>query len=125
MGFKQLFNLNGINFWYLASAIALNLFWTLGTGLIVTYAFMEQVQENPGTFQVILLAASFIGPFLIAWLIGRMAGDYRGPTYGFFGSLGSAGVLLVVALPSGVTGLMLIVAAIAGGLNGGMYSMRR
>ena len=124
MNAKQLFTLKGINYWYLASAVALNLFWTLGFGLLVTNLFLQQMQANSETFQLILLAASFIGPFLIAWLIGRMAGDGRGPTYGIYGSFGRAVVLGVVALPSGLVGLMLIVAAIAGGLNGGMLSLR-
>jgi len=125
MNFSWLFNLKDINFWYLASVVALNVIWTLGFGLAVSYLLIEQAGTNTGTFQLILLAASFIGPFLIGWLVGRMAADGRGPTYGFYGSLGSVGVLLVVALPSGLIGIMLIVAAIAGGLNGGMLSIPR
>jgi len=121
---KWLFNLKGINYWYLASAIVLNLFWTLGAGLVLTMLIQEQVLSDSGNVQLILLVVSFIGPFLIGWLIGRMAADGRGPTYGLFGSFGSVGVLLSVALPSGIVGLMLIVVAIAGGLNGGMASIR-
>lgn len=124
MSARWLFNLKGINLWYLASAIALNLFWTLGAGLVISAQFAEQSQSDPGNFQLILLIVSFIGPFLIGFLIGRMAADGRGPTYGLFGSFGSVGVLLAAALPSGVVGLMMIVAAIAGGLNGGMTSVR-
>jgi hypothetical protein len=125
MNAKYLFNLTGINFWYLASAIALNLFWTLGIGLAVSVLIMQQVQSSAGILQLLLLAASFIGPFLIGFVIGRLAGDGRGPTYGLYGSLGSVGVLLVAALPAGLIGLMMIVAAVAGGLNGGLASIRR
>ncbi len=125
MNARWLFNLKGINYWYLASAIVLNLFWTLGIGLVLTILVQEQALGDSGNFQLILLIVSFIGPFLIGLLIGRMAADGRGPTYGLYGSFGSVGVLLSVALPSGIVGLMLIVVAIAGGLNGGMASIRR
>ncbi len=124
MSARWLFDLKGINPWYLASAFALNLFWTLGAGLFLSSQFAEQAQSDPGTLQLIVLVVSFAGPLLIGFLIGRMAADGRGPTYGLFGSFGSVGVLLAAALPGGVVGLMMIVAAIAGGLNGGMASIR-
>lgn len=122
---KWLLNLKGVNYWYLASAVALNLFWTMGVGLAVTAFFLGQAQRDPGTTQLILLAASFIGPLVIGWMIGQMAADGRGPTYGFYGSFGSVGVLLATALSGGIVGLMMIVAAVAGGLNGGMAAIRR
>lgn len=125
MNARWLFNLKGINYWYLASAIVLNLFWTLGAGLVLTMLVQEEALSDDGNIQLILLVVSFIGPFVIGWLIGQMAADGRGPTYGLFGSFGSVGVLLSAALPSGIVGLMMIVVAIAGGLNGGMASIRR
>ena len=122
MSFRRLLNLKGIHPWYLASAIALNIFWTLAVGLLVSVMFLNKVEASSGTLQLVLLIATFLGPFLIGWIIGKMAGDGRGPTYGVYGSLGSIAILFFTALPSGLVGVMLVFAAVAGGLNGGLFS---
>jgi|WetSurMetagenome_2_1015567.scaffolds.fasta_scaffold679527_1 hypothetical protein len=125
MSFKRLFNIKGLNLWYLASAVALNLFWTLFMALIISMLFLKQFQGGTTTIQLILMVATFLGPFLIGWIVGALAADGRGPTYGVYGSLGSIVVLVIVALPTGLLGIMLIVAAFSGGLNGGLYSIRQ
>jgi hypothetical protein len=68
----------------------------------------------------------FIGTLFIGWIIGKLAGDRRGPTYGIIGSLASAGVVLFLILPTGgIFGFLLALIAIAGGLNGGIFSLRQ
>ncbi len=124
MSFRRLLNLKGIHVWYLASGIALNVFWTLLVGLLISMLFLNQVETDAGMVQVVLIIASFLGPFVIGWIIGKMAGDRRGPTYGVYGSLGSAAILLFTALPTGLVGVMLVIAAVAGGLNGGLFSVQ-
>jgi hypothetical protein len=125
MSLKRLLNLKGINLWYLASAVALNLFWTISMALIISMLFLKQYQGGASTVQLLLMVATFLGPFLIGWIVGAMAADGRGPTYGVYGSLGSIVVLVIVALPTGLLGIMLIVAAFSGGFNGGLFSIRQ
>lgn len=122
---KKILNLKGINYWYLASAIALNLFWTIAIALFLSTLLLKQVQDSTGLMPVILLLATFLGPFMIGWVVGNMAADLRGPTYGVYGSLGGAVILLAVASSTGSMGFILAIVAIAGGLNGGMVSLRR
>jgi hypothetical protein len=125
MSWKWLLNLKGLNLWYLASAVVLNLFCTLMSALVISMLLVNRIDAKTTTFQVLLMATTFLGPFLIAWMIGSMAADGRGPTYGVYGSIGSIVILVMVALPTGLLGLMLIIAAFAGGLNGGLFSIRR
>ena len=125
MSLKRLLDLKGLNLWYLASAIALNLFWTLLVALFVSMLFIKQIKSGVSTVQMILMVVTFLGPFLIGWLVSSLAADGRGPTYGVYGSLSSVVVLVLVALPTGLLGVMLVVAAISGGLNGGLFSLRR
>ena len=125
MNFKQLMRLKDLNMWFLASAIALNVFWTLLLTVFVSILFLRGVQGGDMIMQALLIAATFIGPFLIGWVIGSMAADGRGPTYGVYGSIGSMMILLLVAVPAtGLLGVMMLVVAFAGGFNGGMFSVR-
>jgi sugar phosphate permease len=100
------------------------LLWALGITVAVSIIFLKQWEAGETFVQLALLLACFIGPFLIGWLSSALAADGRGPTYGLYGSLGSIIVLVFVALPTGLLGLMLIVASISGGLNGGLFSLR-
>lgn len=124
MSFQRLLNLKGLNYWYLASAIALNLFWTLLIALVISLLLLKQFSADSSIFQLGLMAVTFVGPFLVGWIVGAMAADGRGPTYGVYGSFGSILILVIVALPTGVLGLMLIIAAFSGGVNGGLFSIR-
>jgi len=123
MDFKKLLNLKGINLLFLAAAVILNLFWTVGASSLVAY--LAGAQQLPGDLtQAGIVLLTFIGPFLIGWITGKMSGDSRGPTYGVYGSAGSVLVLVFTALPSGILGMILIVVALAGGLNGGLMALR-
>jgi hypothetical protein len=124
MDWKSLVNLNGLNFWLIASGIGLNLIFTF---LIILFSFYNltgapQTLEN---IQLGLMVAVFLSTFLTGWLIGRMADDNRGPAYGFISSLGSVALIVTVILPAGILGILLAVAALAGGINGGVMSQRR
>lgn len=125
LSIKHILRTKGVNFWYLVSAMALNLFWTYIGSLSISLAFLQRSGGNENWMPILLLVAAFAGPFLIGWMIGRLAGDNRGPTYGLYGSLGSAVLLAVASLQFGLMGIMLITASIAGGLNGGLLSLRR
>ena len=124
MNWKALFNLRGINFWWLVSGVGLNISWTIVV-LLFAFRVLSAGIDTVENVQVVLMVGSFLGPLVIGWLIGRWAGDGRGPTYGLIGSFGSLALILYVVLPSGPLGLLVAVVAAAGGLNGGLLSERR
>ena len=123
MNLNKLLDLKGINFLFLAAALALNLFWTLITTSTVAY-LLSQNQVDAELVQVAMVLITFLGPLVIGWAVGRMAGDRRGPTYGVYGSLSTVMILAMAGLPTSVLGILLMLVAIAGGLNGGMLSLR-
>jgi hypothetical protein len=75
--------------------------------------------------QVGLLISEFIGPFIIGWFCGWRAFDDRGATYGVMGALGSVFMILLTLLASGGIAILLSIAALAGGLNGGAITRYR
>jgi hypothetical protein len=124
MNWKALFNLRGINFWWLASGVGLNLSWAIVV-LLFVFRVLSAGIDTVENMQVVLMIGFFLGPLAIGWLVGRWADDGRGPTYGLIGSFGSLPLILYVILPSGPLGLLVAVVALAGGLNGGLLSQRR
>ncbi len=124
MNWKTLFNLRGINFWWLASGIGLNLCWAVVL-LLFVFRVLSAGIDTVDSMQLVLMLAFFLGPLAIGWLIGRWADDGRGPSYGLIGSFGGLALILYAVLPSGPLGLLVAFVALAGGLNGGMLSQRR
>ena len=123
MNFSKLLDLKGISFLHLAMALALNLLWTLLATSTVAF-LVSQNPVNAELVQVVMVLITFLGPFVIGWAVGRMAGDRRGPTYGVYGSLSTVVILAMAGLPSSLLGILLMLVAVAGGLNGGMMSLR-
>ncbi len=125
MIFRNIFNLRGINLWHLANSVGWNILWTGGSLLIIFYL----LGKSPDTYlilQLVLMLSVFIGSLIAGFLFGKLAADGRGPTYGVFGSLGSIILSLFIVFPSGgILGIMLAVIAVAGGINGGLLSMRK
>jgi hypothetical protein len=124
MNWKSLVNFSGLNYWLLASGIGLNLIFTF----IIIFLSFDSLTTNPQApelIQIGLMVAIFFSTFLTGWLLGRMADDNRGPTYGLIGSLGSVGLIIPLLLPAGILGFLLAVVALAGGLNGGIMSLPR
>ncbi len=124
MNWKALFNLRGINFWWLASGIGLNLIWA-AVVLLFVFRVLSAGIDTVENMQLVMMVCFFLGPLVIGWLIGRWADDGRGPSYGLIGSFGSLALILYAVLPSGVLGLLTAAVALAGGLNGGLLSQRR
>jgi MFS family permease len=116
--------LRGINFWWLASGVGLNLSWAVVV-LLFIFRVLSAGIDTVENMQLVLMVGFFIGPLVIGWLIGRWADDGRGPTYGLIGSIGSLVLILYAVLPSGPLGLLVALVALAGGLNGGLLSQRR
>lgn len=125
MNWKSLFNLSGLNFWLLGSGIGLTLIWTFITLMISFNILSQNNEEAISIVQVGMMLSILAGNFVIGYMMGRMADDNRGPSYGLISSLGSLILIILVVIPTGVLGLMVAAMAIAGGLNGGLFSLRR
>jgi hypothetical protein len=124
MNWKSLFDIRSTNAWILALSIAANLLWSFFT-LIVVFYVLDIGKADIGLAQVGLLLAEFIGTLIIGWFCGWLAFDDRGATYGFIGALGSVFMILLYLLASGGIAILLSIAALAGGFNGGAITRYR
>jgi hypothetical protein len=124
MNRNSFFDVRGANGWILALAIAANLLWSFFTFIIAFYA-LDVSGRTIETVQVGLLMSEFIGPLLIGWFCGWLAFDDRGATYGVVGALESVFMILLTFLTSGGIAMMLSMAALAGGFNGGAITRYR
>ena len=124
MNRQSIFDVRGANGWIIALAIAANLLWSFFT-LIVAFYILDVSGGSIETVQVGLLISEFIGPFLIGWFCGWLAFDDRGATYGVVGALGSVFMILLTLLASSVLAVMLSIASLAGGFNGGSITRYR
>jgi len=121
---NSLFNIRGANGWVIAMGVVANLLWSFFTLIIAFYA----LDVSGGTIekvQVGLLISEFMGPVIIGWFCGWLAFDHRGATYGVVGALGSVFILLLTLLASGGIAILLSIAALAGGFNGGAITRYR
>lgn len=94
--------------------------------MLVGFTFLlDEGEEMQDTLPLVMLVACFVLPFFCAWLIATMAADGLGPNYGIYGSLGAAVPLLLVVGSAGIFGLLLVFTTLLGGLNGGLWALRR
>src|SRR5262245_52083008 len=100
MHWKSLLNLSGLNYWLLASGLGLSLIFTFLALFCSFYGLTTNPQAVEGA-QLILMVVIFLSNFVTGWLVGKMADDNRGPTYGLISSLGSVGLLVTIVLPAG------------------------
>jgi hypothetical protein len=121
---KSIFDVHGANGWIVALEVAANLLWSFFTLVIAFYA-LDVTGRTIEIVQVGLLISEFIGSFIIGWFCGWLAFDDRGTTYGVVGALGSAVMILLTLLASGVIAILLSSAALAGGFNGGAITRYR
>ncbi len=121
MNLNRIFNLKGVNFWLLASGIGLNL---IAVMLYLTAGYFSLVREQGVSLWIELFLAlgAFLAPFLIGLVLALWAGDGRGPTYSVYGSFGGVAPLVVVAVPNGIFGILLLLFWLLGGVNGGMLA---
>ena len=124
MNWKSLFDIRSINPWILALSIAANLLWSF-FALIIAFYLLNSGKADIGLVQVGLLLTEFLGAFGIGWFCGWLAFDDHGATYGLIGALGSVFMILLYLLASGGIALILSVAALAGGFNGGALTRYR
>jgi hypothetical protein len=118
---KRLLRLKGLNLWILGSSLGLNLLVSLGVLTLALYLVNQSSLANLLSGAAIILSL-FVGCFLSAWLMGAMAGDGRGPTYGIYGGFFAAVLAWVILAPGGMVAVLAGLAAIAGGFNGGVWA---
>jgi hypothetical protein len=124
MNLKSLFDLRMTNTWIVALGITANLIWSLFV-MIIAFLVLDFGDRSAVGIQAGLLVSEFIGPFIIGWFCGWLAFDDRGPTYGVVGAIGSVLIILITLLASGGIAILLSIAALAGGFNGGVLSNYR
>ena len=107
----------------LGVALGLNFFWAFLL-VMIGYLFINENQSMGDLLQVGMLAASFLGPFLIGWIVAKIAADLHGPSYGLIGSFGGLVPIALVLIPSGIFGFLIAFTTVLGGLNGGIFAMR-
>jgi len=121
---KSLLDVRGANGWILALGVAANLVWSFFT-LLIAFYLLDVSGKALDAVQVGLLLSEFLGPLAIGWFCGWLAFDDRGATYGMIGALGSVFIILLYLLTSGGIAILLSVAALAGGFNGGALTRYR
>ena len=124
MNWRKIFELRGLNYWMIGSALG----WNLMADFAILILSFQALRLQQGSFEIIQITL-IIGAFVIAALggyaAGKIAGDGRGPAYGVYGSLGGATLFLFVLLSSGgLLGVIVATSAVFGGLNGGLLSAR-
>ena len=124
MNRKSLFDIRGSNGWIIALGVAANLLWSF-FALITAFYILDVRGGTSEAVQVGLLISEFIGSFLIGWFCGWLAFDDRGATYGVVGALGSVFMILLTLLASGPIAILLSIASLAGGFNGGAITRYR
>ena len=125
MNRKSIFNPRGTNIWIIALSVAANLLWSFFVMVIGFIYLLERGDGDIGQAYLGLMIGEFIGPFLIGWFCGWLAFDDRGATYGIIGAFGSVLIILITLLASGWVAILLSIAALAGGFNGGALSRYR
>jgi hypothetical protein len=124
MNWKSLFDIRSTNTWILALSIMANLVWSF-FALLIAFYIADIGKADTGLVQIVLLISEFIGPLSIGWYCGWLAFDDRGATYGLIGALGSVFIILLYLFTSGGIAIILSIAALAGGFNGGAITRYR
>ena len=110
MNWRAIFDLRGLNYWLIGSALGWNLLADFVL-LISSFQFMQIGQNGIQLIQIVLIIGVFLCGLLGGFVAGRMAGDGRGPAYGVYGSLSGVLLLLYVLVPSG--GLLGVIVALS------------
>jgi len=122
VNFGKIFDIQGLNWWVIASGIGMNFVLTLALLLTATAFITEETNEIVSALS--MSVGAFFVPFLTAYVCGRVA-DERYLTYAFYPLIG----FLVLAVPgifySGMFGFLVVGFGILGAINGATLVARR
>jgi hypothetical protein len=122
MNLRDLIDLRNLNIWLAVSALGCGVIAMVVVAIGVP-ALVGGREVIVGIGQFLLLLLTFGAMFLVAMLTGRIARE-NAVTYGLICSAGAV-IVIIAAMPFGIVTLLLVLIAIAGGLNGGMVMERQ
>ncbi|MCJ7736686.1 MAG: hypothetical protein MUQ10_05145 [Anaerolineae bacterium] len=124
MNLKRLVNLENLNWWLVLSGIGCNIILTSGVALLVNALGMQSETSTQGTMgTLVMMLGTFAATLITGFICGRMAQENE-TSYGVICCIGVA-VIIVITIPPSIFTVMMLFIALAGGLNGGMLSVRR
>lgn len=116
MNLNKMFEMGGLNLWIVASGNGLNLILQ-GVTVFVAGLLGAQGGSAAQGAQIVLMLGTFLGPLLVAVISGRMERE-RYQSYALYTLPGALIMLVLGVLAQPLFGLMLIVVAVLGALNG-------
>ena len=127
MNWKDLFRFRGLNGWLVAVGFGWSAIWAIASLAVTSLVLRGDADAGAVAItQIGLMLSAFLGPLLSGWVTGWLAADGRGPTYGLVGGLASATLFGVALAPiGGILAVLVALVSLAGGLNGGLLSLRR
>jgi len=124
MNLKRLVSFQNLNWWLVVAGIGCNIILTAGVALLANTMSMQGGTETGGTVgTLIMMLGTFLATLFTGFICGRMAQENE-TSYGVICCIGVA-VIIVITVPPSIYTLMMLSIALAGGLNGGMLSVRR
>ena len=124
MNWKEIFTLQGISY---LMVFLVTLWTTVCDYVLLSISYQLAGWGGKQVIAVALLglmASVFLVALIGGYFGGRIAQDRRGPAYGVYGSLVSVIMILYTILPN-VAAIPVALAALLGGFNGGLFSLRR
>jgi len=113
MNLNKMFEMGGLNLWVVASGNGLNLI----LAGVVFLAVAMLGEEGSALAQVILVLGHFVATALVAFICGRMERE-RYQSYALYTLPGNLLVTVPSILFGGIFGVMVVIVAVLGALNG-------
>jgi hypothetical protein len=117
MNLNKMFEMGGLNLWIVASGNGLNLI--LAGMVLLGVAVLGE--EGGGLSQVLLILGTFLSTAFVAFICGRMERE-RYQSYALYTLPGNLLLTVPGILFGGLMGLMVVVVAVLGALNGARFA---
>jgi len=124
MNLKRLVSFQNLNWWLVVSGIGCNIILTAGVALLANALSVQGEAVTQGALGIlVMMLGTFLATMFTGFICGRMAQENE-TSYGVICCIGVA-VIIVITIPPSIYTVMMLFIALAGGLNGGMLSVRR
>jgi len=124
MNLKRLVSFQNLNWWLVVSGIGCNIILTAGVALLANALSVQGEAVTQGALgTLVMMLGTFLATMFTGFICGRMAQENE-TSYGVICCIGVA-VIIVITIPPSIYTVMMLFIALAGGLNGGMLSVRR